>query len=155
VVGHPVRRRVVDRVARGAAIAEQLHLRALVVADGGEVLVAVLVDLRAAHHHVTAAVPHPPEHLAVGVEVLHDLAVRPRERFVVGDQAGLAVGHGEVGLEGGAGEPPADHGDGADGVGQDLAVTAEALRHGDHAHVRPFDEIAELVGHRSVRILAW
>ena len=34
---------------------------------------------------------------------------------------------------------PADHGDGADGVGQDLAVAAEALGHRDHADLGPGD----------------
>ena len=45
----------------------------------------------------------------------------------------LAVGHHQVGLEARAGEPAADHRDGADRVGHDLAVAAEALGDRDHA----------------------
>ena len=115
---------------------------------------------RAAHDHVAAAVPHPAEHLPVRVEVLDDLAAGPGERLVVGDEAGLAVGHGEVGLEGGAGEAAADHRDRADRVGEDLAVAAEALGDGDDAHVGAVHEVGQLrVGHQalppSVRSLAW
>ena len=158
VVRHPVGGRVVDRVAGRAPVAQQLHLRLPVVADGGEVLVAVLVDLGAAHHDVATAVPHPAEHLPIRVEVLDDLAFGPLERLVVGDEPSLPVRHGEVGLEGGAGQASPDHRDGPDRVGQDLAVAAEALGHGDDAHVRPLHETSQLIGHRappSRRSRAW
>ena len=73
VVGDPIARDVLHRVAGRAAHAEQLHLRVRGVADEGEVLVAVGVDLRRAHHHVTAARPHHVEHRAVGVPRLDRL----------------------------------------------------------------------------------
>jgi len=158
VVGHPVRGDVVDGVAGCAAVAEQLHLGLGVGADGGDVLVAVAIDLGGAHHHVPTAVPHPAEHLSVGVEVLDDRAARPLEGFVVGDEAGLAVGHGQVGLKGGPGEPATDHRDGADRVGQDLAIAAEALRDRDCAHISAVNELIELTAHAappSARSLAW
>src|SRR5207344_707291 len=56
VLRDPVRRAVVDRVARRAAGAQELPLRSGEVTDGGDVLVAVLVDLGGAHHHVPLAV---------------------------------------------------------------------------------------------------
>ena len=117
--GHPVDRRVVDRVARRAAEAEQLRLRRVRVgADGGDVLVAVPVDLGGAHHHVAPAAPHHVEHAPVRVVGLDDPVVGAGARLVVGDEHRLAVGHHQVGLEGGAGQPAADHRDRADRVGQ-------------------------------------
>jgi hypothetical protein len=127
---------VADGVARRTPQAEQLHLGLGQVApDGGEVHVAVPVDLGGAHDHVAAARPDDVEHAAVGVPGLEDLALGPLEGLVVGDERGLAVGHHEVGLEGGPGEAAADHGDGADGVGQDLAVAPEGLGDGHGADV--------------------
>src|SRR5690349_24264265 len=50
-----VGRAVVDRVARCAPRAEQLPLRTLPGPDGGDVLVALAVDLGGSHHHVPLA----------------------------------------------------------------------------------------------------
>src|SRR5580700_963695 len=80
VPGHPVADRVVDRVARGAAHAKQLGLRAGVVADTGDVLVAEPVELRGAHHHVPQPGRQHREHVAVGQPALgHAVLVARRE----------------------------------------------------------------------------
>ena len=137
VVRDPVARRVVDRVAGRAAHAEQLRLRLLAVADEREVLVAVLVDLAARPSSRgggpttrrrtscgTGSTPRRPSR-ASSTPTGHDVL----------DEQRLAVGHHEVGLERRLGEPAADHREGADRVGQDLAVAAEALGDRDRAHL--------------------
>ena len=51
-------------------------------------------------------------------------------------QAGFhGVGHHQVGLEAGPRQAATDHGDGADRVGEALAVAPEALGHRDRAHL--------------------
>ena len=57
VVRDPVAGRMVDRVARRAAHAEQLRARLLRIADAGDVLVAEAIDLGGAHHHVAPPGP--------------------------------------------------------------------------------------------------
>src|SRR5262249_49169786 len=64
------------------------------------------------------------------------------------------VGHDEIGFEAGARQPSADHRDRADGVGEDLAVAAEALRDRDDAHLGARRWTVEQVAHRS-RTLRW
>ena len=54
-----------------------------------------------------------------------------------GSTPGESVGHDQVGLERLAGQPAPDHGDGADGVAQPLAVAPERLGHRHHAHLGP------------------
>src|SRR5207245_7785669 len=66
MVGHPVAGDVVDRVAGRATEAEQHRLRHGVVADGGDVLVAVPVDLARTHHHVPPSRPADVEHRPAG-----------------------------------------------------------------------------------------
>jgi hypothetical protein len=138
---------VVDGVAGSAPEAEELGLGLVPVADAGEVLVAVLVDLAAAHHHVATPVPQHREHLRVRVPRLDDLV--QHESAVLGavrvDARGdhrrrehaEAVGHHQVRLEGLPGEASADHRDGADRVAEPFAITAEALGHRDHADLVP------------------
>src|SRR5690554_7468118 len=57
---HPIARRMIDRVARRAAHAEELHLRLIEIADAADILVTITIDLGRAHHDV--AFP-PPEHI--------------------------------------------------------------------------------------------
>jgi len=85
---------------------------------------------------VTAARPHDVEHGAIRVVVLdHARVARVEERSIVGNEKCLAVGHHQVGLERGAGQASADHRDRADRVGDDLAVTPEAVGDRGNTHV--------------------
>ena len=67
---NPVADRVVHGIAGSAAHPEQLRLRPRPVADAGDVLVPVPVDLRCPHHHVPASRRDHREHLAVGQPAL-------------------------------------------------------------------------------------
>ncbi len=128
VRGDPVRGLVVDRVARRAPHAEQLRARRGMRADEREVLVAELVDLAPAHHHVAPPRPHDVEHRAVRVPARDDLlGVLDADGEDVLDEERLAVGHHELGRDRRLGEAPADDGKGADRVGEDLAVVRETV----------------------------
>src|SRR5262249_4848386 len=134
VVRHPVRRLVVDRVPRRASEPDELHARAAVRPQKRDVLITETVDLRRAHHDVTRSAPHDVEHRAVGVPARDDLGrAFDADRHDVLDEECFAVGHHEVGFECRLREPATDHGDGADRVGEDLAVTAPGLRARDDA----------------------
>src|SRR5690606_38547540 len=139
-------------VARRAPVAEQLHRGPRVVADRGQVLVAVAVELAGAHHDVAPAGPHPVEHRSVRVPVLEDPVLGGDERRVVVDEGGLAVGDAQVGLERGPGQASGDHRDRADRVGEDLAVAPEALGERDDADLGPGGGRR---GHRPSRTLRW
>src|SRR5690349_25180124 len=75
-----VGRAVVDRVARCAPRAEQLPLRTLPGPDGGDVLVALAVDLGGSHHHVPLAPGDDVEDAAERDPALHDLLLRVDRR---------------------------------------------------------------------------
>ena len=138
VVGHPVAGRVVDRVARRAAHADQLHLGLGVRADGRDVLVARAVDLARHHHHVAPARPHHVEDGAVGHGRLADQLGRAGGDGRRADhQRRLAVGEHDVGREGELGQPGAEGGDGAERAGHDLARLAPGVGAGDDAGLGP------------------
>jgi hypothetical protein len=146
VIAHEVAGGVTDRVARRPAEAQQLGLGLVPVADGGQVLVAVAVDLAGAHHHVALPVPEQLKHAAVGIPVLDDaVGVGPSDRGRVGGQGGQPVGDRQVGLEGGPRQAAADQRHVADRVAEDLAVAPERFGDGDGAVVGAGDI---LVAHR-------
>jgi hypothetical protein len=118
------------------AHAEQLRGRLPGVADEGEVLVAVRVDLARAHDDVTPARPHHVEHRSVRVVARHDLLGRvDSNRQDVLDEQRFAVGHHQRRLERRLGQAATDGGQRADRVGEDLAVAAEALGERYRAHL--------------------
>ena len=138
VVGHPVAGRVVDRVARRAAHADELHLGLGVRADGRDVLVAGAVDLARHHHHVAPARPHDVEDGAVGHVRLADELGRAG-----GDGRGPTISAAspsvsdDVGREGALGQPGAEGGDGAERADHDLARVAPDVGAGDDARLGP------------------
>ena len=137
VLRHPVGRPVVDGVARGAAHAEELAVGLVPRADGGDVLVAVPVDLGGAHHHVPLAVgdhglQHEPErHPALG-----DVGGLAERRGAAQDP-GLAVGQHQLRVRGVLGQPGAQRGEQAHRAAHDLAVVGEAVRDRDGAVLGP------------------
>ena len=136
MIRHPVARGVVDRVPRGSADPEELHLRPAPVPDARDVLVAEPVQLRRSHHHVAPAGRDHVEHGAERHPPLHDLAVRVvAEGLRIRNREGLAVGDQQVGLEGGLRQPGSERRDDTHRAGQDLAVTSPRLRARHHAEV--------------------
>jgi hypothetical protein len=105
-------------------------------ANEREVVVAVLVQLARAHHHVTPPRPHDVEHRSVGVpRADHLLGLLDSHRHDVLDEQCFAVRHHELGSEGRLGQSSTDHRQGADRVGEDLAVAEEALGQRDRANL--------------------
>ena len=136
VVGDPVGGGVVDRVARCPAHPDELGLGLGVVADGGDVLVAELVDLAGHHHDVAPSGPDDGEDRLVGhVGLAHEFGGLGGEGGDAVDQRRLAVGEDEVRGEGRLGQPGAEGRDRAEGAGHDLAIAAPGLGAGDRADV--------------------
>ncbi len=128
LVRDPVARDMGDRVARGAAHAEQLGRRFRVGADAGEVLVAEAVDLARGHDDVAVAVPEVVEDRAEGEPGFDDRGFGgARDGARVVDDGADAVGHQKIGLEGQLREPRADGRGRAEAARQDLAVAAKRL----------------------------
>jgi hypothetical protein len=112
----------------GATHAEQLRLRLARITDGGEVLVAVAVDLAGTHDHVATAAPHHVEDRPErDVALDHALGVHRTDRDRVRHEHRDGVGHHQVRFERLAGQPAAAHRHHTDRVAQDLAVAAERL----------------------------
>src|SRR4051812_17752882 len=109
VLGHPVARAVVDGVAGGATGTQELALRLGEVTDRGDVLVAVPVDLRGAHHHVPLAVRDDVEHAAEGDPALDHVGLLTQRRDPAQEE-GLAVGDQQVGVRGQLAQPCAQCG---------------------------------------------
>ena len=146
VVGHPVAGGVVDEVAGGSPQAEQLRLRPAPVADGGDVLVAVAVDLGGAHHDVAPTRPDDVEDGPVrDVALDHPGRVGDADRQRVRGKDRHRVGHHHVGCEGRLREATADDRAGADGVDEDVAVAAETLGDGDDTDVGSVHDCAPVV----------
>jgi len=106
-----------------------------VVADGGQVHVAVGVDLARDHHHVSFTVPHDVEDGAEGNPRLYLLGYRRADGPGAADQGCLAVGEQQVRGEGVPGQARPDRRNGAEGADQNLAVVPEGLCAGDGAHL--------------------
>ena len=126
----PVAGRVVDRVARRAAHAEQLGLGPGPVADAGDVLVAEPVNLRGAHHHVPVPAGHHREHRPVRQPALDNVAARRQK-------VRLPVGQQKVRREREPRQPGPERRDEPHRAGQDRAVPAPRLRARNHADLGP------------------
>jgi hypothetical protein len=116
---------MVDRVTWRAAHAEELRLGLSRIADAGDVLVAVAIDLRRAHDHVPASRP----------DDIEDGAIRQPALDVAGsvDERRDTVGEHEVRRERRARQACGEAGQDADRAGEDLAVAAKRLGERDRA----------------------
>ena len=124
---------MVHGVAWRAANAEELRLRPGPVPDAGDVLVAELVELRGAHHHVPLAGGQHGEHLAERQPALGDPLAWLAAFTSRAQQRRLAVGQQQVRLEGELRQPGAQGRDDAHRAGEDRAVAAPGLGAGDDA----------------------
>src|SRR6195952_1662052 len=137
VLGHPVGRLVVHRVARRPADPEKLPLRLLPWADRGDVLVALAIDLGGAHHHVALAVGHDGlEHEPERHPTLDDVLGDPQWGSALQD-ARLTVGDHQQRVGGVLGQPCAQGRQQAHRAGHHLAVVGEAVGDRDRAVLRP------------------
>ncbi len=123
VLGDEVARRVVDGVARGAAHTEHLTRRLLKRAEGGEVLVAVAIELIGAHDYVATARSDDVEHLAER-HPSFDGALRSDCRGVL-ENEGFTIGDQQVGFGGEPSQASADGGRRRHRAGHDFACTGE------------------------------
>src|SRR5690606_26714073 len=131
---HPIARRMVDRVARSTADAEELDLRLLEIADAADVLVAVAIDLGGAHHHMALPPPEHIENLAEGDPALDDLiGIRHTVRSRVREDLIESIRENELGRIEFLRDARADRRSRSHRAHHVLAVIAEAICYRDDA----------------------
>src|SRR5215831_18578112 len=114
------------RIARRASHPEQRGLRAIEIADRGDIDIAVMVDLAGNHHHVALPVIDKVENRPVWQPSLNNGGRRADGPRALTQQR-LPVGEQQVWLERRPGQPGPNGRDQADRAGQYLAAAGSLI----------------------------